>query len=83
MKKVKEGEVYRHFKGKFYYVICVGLDSETRERIVVYRHLDNSGEICTREEKMFLEEIPQRQDNITGQKCRFERIDNLTDYYLK
>ena len=61
MKEVKEGEIYRHFKGPFYYVICVGLDSETRERIVVYRHLDGSNIICVRPEKMFLEEIPENQ----------------------
>ncbi len=30
MKEVKEGEVYRHFKGPFYYVICIAMDSETR-----------------------------------------------------
>ena len=52
--EVKEGEIYRHFKGPFYYVICVGFDSETQERVVVYRHLDNSGKICTRKESMFL-----------------------------
>ena len=83
MKEVKEGEVYRHFKGPVYYVMCVGLDSETRERMVVYKHLDNSQIICVRSEKMFLEEIPERPDNVTGQKYRFERIDNLKDYNLK
>ena len=79
MKEVKEGEVYRHFKGPFYYVICVGLDSETRERMVVYKHLDGSNMICVRPEKMFLEEIPERPDNVTGQKVRFELIENLKD----
>lgn len=81
--EVKEGEIYRHFKGPFYYVICVGFDSETQERVVVYRHLDNSGKICTRKESMFLEEIPERADNITGQKHRFELINNLTEYNCK
>jgi len=80
MKEVNAGEIYRHFKGPFYYVMCVGLDSETRERMVVYQHLDGTKEICVRPEKMFLEEIPARPDNVTGQKCRFERIDNLKDY---
>lgn len=80
--KVKQGEIYRHFKGPFYYIICVGLDSETRERIVVYQHLDSSGMICTRPESMFLEEIENRSDNMTGQKHRFERIDNLEKYNL-
>ena len=82
MKEVNAGEIYRHFKGPFYYVMCVGLDSETRERMVVYQHLDGTKEICVRPEKMFLEEIPERPDNVTGQKCRFERIDNLTNYNI-
>lgn len=77
MKKVQAGEIYCHFKGHYYYVICVGLDSETRERIVVYQHLDGTKEICTRSEKMFLEEIPERPDNITGQKYRFELVKNM------
>ena len=82
-KEVKEGEVYRHFKGPFYYVICVALDSETRERMVVYRHLDGTGIICVRSEKMFLEEIPDRPDNVTGQKHRFEYCDEINTNYMK
>lgn len=80
--EVKANQVYRHFKGPFYYVICVGNDSETKERLVVYTALDNNGKICIRPEKMFLEEIPDRPDNITGQKVRFELITNLQDYNL-
>ena len=82
-KEVKEGEIYRHFKGPFYYVKCVAQDSETRERMVVYRHLDGTDIICVRPEKMFLEEIPERPDNVTGQKVRFELIENLKDYNFK
>lgn len=78
--EVKQGEIYRHFKGPFYYIICVGLDSETRERIVVYQHLDETKMICTRSEKMFLEEIGERKDNITGQRHRFERVENLAEF---
>ncbi len=80
MKEVQVGKIYRHFKGHYYSVICVGLDSETRERMVVYKHLDGSEIICIRSEKMFLEEIPERPDNITGQKTRFELIDNIENY---
>lgn len=82
MEEVKQGQVYRHFKGPYYYIICVGLDSETRERIVVYQHLDNSKAICTRSEKMFLEEIPERPDNVTGQKHRFELCTKLENENL-
>lgn len=77
MKEVKAGEIYLHFKGHYYYIICVGLDSETRERVVVYQHLDGTKDICTRPEKMFLEEISDRPDNITGQKYRFQLVENI------
>jgi len=37
MKQVKIGKVYRHFKGNYYFIQDVALDSETKERIVIYR----------------------------------------------
>lgn len=77
MKQVEQGEVYRHFKGPYYYILCIALDSETQERMVVYCHLDGSKHICVRPENMFLEEIPKRNNNITGQKHRFELVENL------
>ena len=84
--EVKEGEIYRHFKGPFYYVICVGLDSETRERVVVYRHLDNSGIICTRPEKMFLEEFLRENPDIVKENIKkkfqmhkLELVDEVLD----
>ena len=39
MEKVQIGKVYRHFKGNYYYVENVGLDSETKEQMVIYRPL--------------------------------------------
>ena len=74
METVKIGKVYRHFKGNYYFVENVALDSETQERMVVYNHKDD-GQVWVRPEKDFLEEIPERADNITGQKHRFEKID--------
>ena len=32
---------------------------------------------------MFLEEIPERNDNITGQKVRFELVNDIEKNYLK
>lgn len=86
MDTVKIGKVYRHFKGNYYFVENVAYDSETKERMVVYKPLydrEDGRFIWVRPEKMFLEEIPERPDNITGQKYRFERVDSLTDYYKK
>ena len=63
----------------------VALDSETKERVVVYKPLyaREDSMIWVRKEKMFLEEIPERPDNITGQKHRFEVVDDLSKDYLK
>ena len=80
MQEVKIGKVYRHFKGNYYFVENIAFDSETQERMVVYKPLydrDDKKMIWIRPEKMFLEEIPERPDNITGQKVRFELIDEI------
>lgn len=84
MEKVKINGVYRHFKGNYYYVLNVALDSETQERIVVYKPLYERTDsmLWVRPEKMFLESISERPDNITGQKHRFELVEDLTKNYI-
>lgn len=86
MEKVKISRVYRHFKGNYYFVENVAYDSETKERMVVYKPLyprEDGRFIWVRPEKMFLEEIPERPDNITGQKHRFELVKNIEEDYIK
>ena len=85
MEEVKIGKVYRHFKGNYYFVENVALDSVTQERVVIYKHLypRMDANIWVRREVMFLEEIPERPDNITGQKHRFELVAEIEKDYLK
>ena len=87
MEKVETGKVYRHFKGNYYFVENVAYDSETQERMVVYRPLyerKDGKQLWIRPEKMFLSEIPiDRPDNITGQKHRFEIAQDIERDYLK
>lgn len=85
MDKVKIGKVYRHFKGNYYFVENIALDSETKERMVVYKPIYDrkDSKIWVRKEKMFLEEIDSnRKDNITGQKYRFEIVKEIEKDYL-
>ena len=85
MKKVKIGRVYRHFKGNYYFVENIAYDSETKERMVVYKPLyerEDGKNIWVRPKKMFLEKIPERKDNITGQKVRFELATDIEKNYL-
>ena len=85
MEEVVIGKVYRHFKGNYYFVENIGLDSETKERMVIYKPLyeRQDSKIWIRSEKMFLEKIPERPDNITGQKVRFELCKELSKDYTK
>ena len=86
MSEVKIGRVYRHFKGNYYFVENIAYDSETKERMVVYKPLyqrEDGRMIWVRPEKMFLEEIPDRPDNITGQKNRFTIVDDIEKNYIK
>ena len=86
MDAVNIGKVYRHFKGNYYFVENVAYHSETQERMVVYKPLYNredSRTLWVRPEKMFLEEITQRSDNITGQKHRFELVEDLSKNFLE
>ena len=79
MDTVQIGRVYRHFKGNYYFVENIGYSSESQERLVIYKPLykrDDDINIWVRPEKMFLEEIDSsRPDNITGQKYRFEKVE--------
>lgn len=86
MAEVEIGKVYRHFKGNYYFVENIAYDSETKERMVVYKPLyerEDGRKIWVRPEKMFLEEISERPDNITGQKYRFELDKTISSNYIK
>jgi len=86
MEEVQIGRVYRHFKGNYYFIQEIAYDSETKERMVVYKPLyerEDGRKTWIRNEKMFLEEIPERPDNITGQKHRFELVEDIQKDYLK
>ena len=86
MEHVQIGKIYRHFKGNYYFIEDIALDSETKERMVIYKPLyeRKDSKIWVRREKMFLEEISiERPDNITGQKYRFELQENISKDYTE
>ena len=86
MEKVEIGKVYRHFKGNYYFVENIALDSENKERMVIYKALykREDSKIWVRPEKMFFEEVPEgRKDNITGQKLRFVLCEELSKDFTK
>ena len=80
------GKVVRHFKGNYYYIEDICMDSETKEYTIIYKNLyDSEGaKIWARPAKMFFEEIdPDKEGNITKQTHRFELVNDLSIDYTK
>lgn len=72
--KVTVGSRWQHFKGDIMEVMLVVLHTETLEEMVVYKH---GTDIWARPISSFLssEDVSARVDNKTGQKYRFEKIE--------
>jgi len=68
--ELKINGIYKHFKGNYYIVVDVAYDSETLEKMIIYRALYNDNKLWVRPYDMFFEEV-----NRNGQKFRFELVD--------
>ncbi|MFR1708536.1 MAG: DUF1653 domain-containing protein [Clostridium sp.] len=71
--KVK-GKIFRHFKGDLYLFEDIVINSETQEKMVLYRALYGECGLFVRPYDMFVEKVPKDKINPTGQKYRFEEI---------
>lgn len=72
MQELKIHGIYKHFKGNYYLVEDIALDSETKEECVVYRSLYGDGGLWIRSKKMFLSEVDHEKYPDVTQKYRFE-----------
>ena len=80
------GKVVRHYKGNYYYIEDICMDSETNEYTIIYKNLYNreDSNIWARPAKLFFEEInPNKEGNITQQSHRFELVSDLSIDYTK
>ena len=72
MRELKIKGVYKHFKGKLYIVEDIAYDSETKEKMVVYRRLYDDYSLWVRPLDMFLSEVDHQKYPDVKQKYRFE-----------
>ena len=67
MDEIKIKGIYKHFKGNLYLVEDIAYNSETLEKMIIYRALYEDNKLWVRPYNMFVEEV-----NKNGQKYRFE-----------
>ncbi len=60
---MKQG-VYKHYKGKFYELLCTATHSETMETMVVYKALYGDGEIWVRPARMWDELVEKNGEKV-------------------
>ena len=71
---VQANEIYRHFKGNLYKVICIAKDSETLEDMVVYQGLYGNYDIYVRPLDNFESKVDINKYPEAGQANRFELV---------
>ena len=67
MNEVKVNAIYKHYKGDLYIVEDIAYNSETEEKMVVYRALYGDNKLWVRPYSMFMDIV-----NKNDQKYRFE-----------
>lgn len=75
MRKVKIKGVYKHFKGKYYIVEDIGIDSETLEEKVIYRALYDDNKLWIRPLNDFLSKVDKKKYPDACDEYRFTLVD--------
>ncbi len=72
MREVQINRVYKHFKGNYYLLVDTALDSETLEKVVIYRKLYSDGALWVRPLDDFLGEVNHEKYPDVKQQYKFE-----------
>ena len=85
MNELKINGIYRHFKGDYYLVEGIVIDSETKEEMVLYEALYGEGVRYIRPKEMFLSEVDHEKYPNVEQVYRFQLqdIDSVAGNFKK
>ena len=72
MNELKINGVYKHFKGDYYIVLDVAENTETGEKLVIYRALYGDNKLYARPYDMFLSKVDREKYPDVEQEYRLE-----------
>lgn len=72
MKEVLINRVYKNYKGDYYIVVDIAINSENLEKMVCYRGLYGDGPLWVRPYSEFIEEVDHKKYPQYDQKYKFE-----------
>ncbi len=72
MKEVLINRVYKNYKGDYYIVVDIAINSENLEKMVCYRGLYEDGPLWVRPYSEFIEEVDHKKYPQYDQKYKFE-----------
>ena len=75
--EVKKGMVCQHFKGTFYLVEDIVINSESQEKMVLYKALNGEGKRYVRPYEMFVSKVDKEKYPKAEQEYRFQPIFEL------
>lgn len=70
--EIKIKGIYKHFKGDYYIVEDIAIDSETNKNLVIYRALYEDGTLYARDYNMFVSKVDKEKYPNVEQEYRFE-----------
>ncbi len=82
--KVIVGRIYKHFIGNLYLVEGIATNTETEEKMVIYRALYGDCTLYVRSYDMFIDKIDKEKYPFATQEYRFQlvKIKNKTDKFI-
>ncbi|HPF83031.1 MAG TPA: DUF1653 domain-containing protein [Bacilli bacterium] len=74
MREVNKGEIYKHFKGHIYKIVCVATNSDDLRKQVIYQDTTNEEKIWVRDYDEFISLVDKNKYPDCTQEYRFELV---------